>query len=149
MGCNNLVCANKNLIHLNAIVLSNLNLLTLSLISPLVCRSDHIQNPIFCALIAPRFIHCFINSTFVLKYNILTKPTPPVKLKLFNGLSSNTITKTTFLPIIFPSRDQMILNVYVIPLDSFCFLVLGYMWLIQHNPTINWDTGFITFWLDL
>ena len=85
----------SNLIYLNATTLSDLNSLTLLLTSLLVCKSDHIQNIIFHALIDFRFTYYFIDSIFVLRHNILTKPILPIELKLFNGLSNNTITCST------------------------------------------------------
>ena len=107
----NHVCVIKSSIHLNATALYNPNLLTLSLISLLVCKTDHIQNPTFCTLINSRSTHYFIDTTFVLKYNISTKPTPLVKLKLFDRLLNITL------------------------LNSFCSLVLRYNQFTQHNLT--------------
>ena len=137
MGHSNFICTNKNYIHFNAIALFNLNSLTFSLISLLVYRSHHIQNLTFHALIDFRSIHYFIDSIFILKHNIPTKPTSSMKLKLFDKSSNNAITRTAFLPVAFPYGDQIILSVYVTLLNFSYFLVLRYNWLTQHNSTID------------
>ena len=113
IGYINLICAILSLICLNTTTLSSLNLLILPLTLSLVCKPDYIQNLIFHAYINFRSIHCFINTIFVLKYNIPTSPTSPVELKLFNRLPNNIISETVFLFVTFPSSDQMILNMYI------------------------------------
>ena len=80
----------------------------------------------FHTLINSGFIYCFIDTVFALKYNILTNPTLPMKLKLFNGSLNNINFKTTFLPVTFLSCDWMILNVYITLLDSSCLLIPRY-----------------------
>jgi len=145
MGHIDFIYANKSLICLNTTTFSDLNLLILSLTLLLVCKSDYIQNSTFHIIIDSKFIYCFIDTTFVLKYSILIKLTLSVELKLFNRSSNNIITKTAFLPVTFPSGNQMILNLYIISLKFSYSLVLRYYWLIQHNLTINWAIGFITF----
>ena len=113
----NLICANKSLICLNTTTLSDLNLLILSLTLLLVCKSNYIQNSTFHVLIDSKFIYCFIDTVFALKHNIFTKLTLSIELKLFNRLSNNIITQTASLPVVFPSRNWMILNIniYILP----------------------------------
>ena len=102
MGHINLICITKSLVHLNTAIISDPNSFILSLISLLICKSDHIQNPTFCALINFGSMYCI---TFILKYSISTKLTLSVKLKLFDGLSNNITTEITFLSVTFLSRD--------------------------------------------
>jgi len=98
----NPICVTKSPIYLNTAIISDPNLLILPLISLLICKSDHIQNLIFCVLIDSGPIYCI---TFILKYSIPTKLTLSVELKLFDELLNNIIIEITFLSVVFLSRD--------------------------------------------
>lgn len=67
-------------IYLNVAALSDPNSLILTLTSLLVCKLDHIQNPIFCTLVNSGFTYCFVDDIFIKKYNIPTTPTLPIEL---------------------------------------------------------------------
>ena len=71
--------------------------------------------------------------------------TPLVTLYLFDSSSNSIISETANLPIIFPTSNCINLDFYVTLLDSSYFLVLGYNWLIQHNPLIDWTNRLINF----
>ena len=93
VGCMNLVYIAKSFIYLNTVALSNTNSLILPLISSLVCKLDHIQNPTFCTLIASRFTYCFINTVFALKYNIPTNLTALVELNYLTDHQTTSFPK--------------------------------------------------------
>jgi len=71
-----------SLLYLNTTTLSDPNLLTLILTSPLVYKTNYIQNSPFYALIDFSFTYCFINIIFMYNHNIPTFPTPPIKLNV-------------------------------------------------------------------
>ena len=106
-----------------------------SLIIPLT--SEFLTDIIFWALIDSGSSHCFIDSKFVSKHSIPTKPIPPITLQLFDGSSNSTITYMISLPIWFLTGESFDIDFYVTPLDHLCSTVLEYNWLTHYNPLID------------
>ena len=62
-----------------------------------------------------------------------------------DGTSNSVITQTLDLPICFPTGETQTLSFLVTLMDQGCTIVLGYRWLTQYNPSIDWVLGHIQF----
>src|SRR5260221_8724193 len=103
--------------------------------------STSIRNPLrpFCALLDLGSSHSFVNEAFAvenkLKFSYLPNPIP---LKMFDGSTPLNISKKVQMPITFSTGETHHLELFVTSLDENYSLVLGYDWLAQHNPSIDW-----------
>ena len=95
------------------------------------------------ALIDSRSSHCFIDPKFVKRHKLPMTTIPPIGLHLFDGTCNSIITQTMELPVTFPTGEVLTLTFYVTPLNSSCSVVLGYNWLKQYNPLVDWKSGHI------
>ncbi len=70
-----------------------------------------------------------------LKFSYLLKVIP---LRMFTGSTTLTIDRTCHIPITFSTSESHTVDLFVTKLDKEYLLVLGYDWLTQHNPSIDW-----------
>src|SRR5258708_29768703 len=64
---------------------------------------------------------------------------------MFDGSTTSTIDRTCCLPITFSTGESHTMDLFVTKLDEEYSVVLGYDWLMQHNPSIDWVEMKITF----
>src|SRR5260221_3495041 len=77
-----------------------------------------------------------------LKFSYLPNPIP---LKMFDRSTPSNVSKKVWMPITFSTGEMHHLEFFVTNLDENYSLVLGYDWLAQHNPNIDWTETKITF----
>ena len=90
----------------------------------------------------------FLDSRFALQNNLkLSNLKTPLRLTLFDGTpaSSGLIYQYTDLSVEFPCSTQHTIRFLITTLDQSTHAVLGYSWLHQKNPTIDWVTHKLTF----
>src|SRR5258708_34263263 len=64
---------------------------------------------------------------------------------MFDGLTTSTVDRMCCLPITFSTGESHTMDLFVTKLDEEYLVVLGYDWLTQHNPSIDWVETKITF----
>ena len=65
---------------------------------------------VFKALIDSSSTHCFVNSHFISKNNLLTYSIPLIQLRLFDGSNNNVITQAIKVPLQFPLNMSLRLD---------------------------------------
>src|SRR5258705_924008 len=128
-------------LHLNTTSLSP-NSFFLSLTS----HTTH--NPLrpFQALLDSGSSHSFVNETFALKNRLKFSYLPKaILLRMFDGSTMSTVDRTCRIPITFSTGESHTMELFVTKLDEEYSVVLGYDWLTQHNPSIDWVEMKITF----
>src|SRR5258708_240366 len=57
---------------------------------------------------------------------------------MFDGSTTSTVDRTCCIPITFSTSESHTMELFVTKLDKEYLMVLGYDWLTQHNPSIDW-----------
>src|SRR5258707_3857119 len=128
-------------IRLNSTSLSP-NSFLLSLTSASVSKHAH---P-FVALLDSGSSHCFVDELFAKKNKLsLSKLLSTIPLQLFDGSTWNSISHKTTIPLTFSTGETHQTEFYVTKLDKGYSIVLGYDWLVHHNPSINWAETKVVF----
>src|SRR5258708_14982878 len=139
MGCPRNSSASSVALHTTSL---SPNSFFLSLTSTSIC------NPLqpFHALLDLASSHSFVNEAFAvenkLKFSYLPNPIP---LKMFDGSTPSNISKKVWMLITFSTGETHHLELFITSLDENYSLVLGYDWLAQHNPSIDWTETKTTF----
>src|SRR5258707_2761507 len=103
--------------------------------------STSVRNPLqpFCALLDSGSSHSFVNEVFAMNNRLKFSYLPnPILLKMFDGSTPSNVSKKVQMPITFSTGETHHLEFFVTNLDENYSLVLGYDWLAQHNPNIDW-----------
>jgi hypothetical protein len=101
---------------------------------------------LFSALVDSGSTHCFVDPSFISKYNRSTYDIAPVSLRLLDGSVGSLITRAADISIVFCTGDELLMKFFVTPLDSSVAFVFGYDWLRRFNPLIDWsDSRLLSF----
>src|SRR5260221_2045047 len=107
----------------------------LSLTSTSVCN---LLRP-FHALLDSGSSHSFVNKAFAVNNKLKFSYLPnPILLRMFDGSTPSNVSKKVRMPITFSTGETHHLEFFVTMLDENYSLVLGYDWLAQYNPSIDW-----------
>src|SRR5258707_7421554 len=118
------------------------NSFLLSLTSTSVSKHAH---P-FVALLDSGSSHCFVDEVFAKKNKIaLTKLPSTIPLQLFDGSVWNSESHKTHILLTFSTGKTHQMEFYITKLDKGYSVVLGYDWLVCHNPSINWAETKVVF----
>src|SRR6266478_5792363 len=139
MGCPKNSSASSMALHTTSL---SPNSFFLSLTSTSICN---LLRP-FRALLDSGSSHSFVNEAFAVENKLKFSYLPnPILLKMFDGSTPSNISKKVWMPITFSTGETHHLEFFVMMLDENYSLVLGYDWLAQYNPSIDWTETKITF----
>ena len=84
---------------------------------------------------------CFLDSDFVTTNKLPFQKIALLPIALIDGTVNAYVNSTVMLPIEFPCGYSCTPEFYVTKLERTYLAVLGYSWLSQCNPTIDWTEG--------
>src|SRR5258708_7560189 len=100
----------------------------------------------FVALLDSGSSHCFVDELFAKKNKLLLSKLPStILLQLFDRSTRNSISHKTTIPLTFSTGETHQMEFYVTKLDKGYSIVLGYDWLVHHNPSIDWAETKVVF----
>src|SRR5258708_351181 len=100
----------------------------------------------FVALLDSGSSHCFVDELFAKKNKLsLSKLPSTIPLQLFDGSTRNSVSHKTTIPLAFSTGETHRTEFYVTKLDKGYSIVLGYDWLVRHNPSIDWAETKVVF----
>src|SRR5258705_3943117 len=100
----------------------------------------------FVALLDLGSSHCFVDELFAKKNKLsLSKLPSTILLRLFDRSTWNSIGHKTTIPLTFSTGETHWTEFYVTKLDKGYSIVLGYDWLVHHNPSIDWAETKVVF----
>src|SRR6266436_10322371 len=90
--------------------------------------------------------YCFVDELFAKKNKLsLSKLLSTIPLRLFDRSTRNSVSHKTTIPLTFSTGETHQTEFYVTKLDKGYSIVLGYDWLVCHNPSIDWGETKVVF----
>jgi len=105
--------------------------------SLLLLVSSNMVSGKFLGLVDSDSSDLFIDSMFVSKNNLVSQSIEPCPLSLIDGTVNNLVNQIVTLPIRLPCSMSFLIKFFVISLDGFYKMVLGYNWLIVMNRLLS------------
>src|SRR5260370_29041838 len=106
---------------------------------------SHLHRP-FIALLDSGSSHCFVDKVFAKKNKLALSKLPSIiPLQLFDGSAQNSISPKTNISLTFSTCETHQTEFYITKLDKGYSVILGYDWLVRHNPSIDWAETKVVF----